>query len=255
MRVGLYQTPSPAGDLSAGFDILNAALSGAATAGADMLVLPELFLPGYNSTTATAPVGWDTVHERLAEACRNHGVGMTIGLPEYLDGTVYNSAFAFGADGAVLANYRKIQLFGPREGALFTPGDQLVVFDYLGTRFGILICYDVEFPEHVRALARAGAEVILVPTANMMPFINVNQIQVPGRALESAVTIVYANYNGSEGDLDYVGHSLIAGQDGYPLAAKANSTGLLVADLPTGLLENGIPFSTQLSDYRPAKAP
>lgn len=255
MRIGLYQAPSPAGDIPAGFSVIEAALAGAAEAGVDMLVMPELFLPGYNAVSPTKPEGWDAVLPRLGALCHSHGVALTIGLPEYTQSAVYNSAYAIGADGVVLASYRKVQLYGPREAALFAPGDQLVVFDYRGTRFGLLICYDVEFPEHVRALVRAGAEAVLVPTANMMPFVNVNLIQVPGRSLESAVTIAYANFCGSEGDLTYVGCSVIAGPDGYPLAMKGTGEGLLVAELPSDLLENGIPFSTQLADYRPAKAP
>jgi len=255
MRIGLYQTPSPAGDIPAGFAVIQTALCAAAQAGIDMLVLPELFLPGYNAVTATPPDGWGNTLPRLTQICAAHGVGLTIGLPEYDGGAVYNSAYAFDADGVILAKYRKVQLFGPREKSLFTPGDQLVTFEYRGTRFGLMICYDVEFPEHVRALTRAGATAILTPTANMMPFVNVCLMQVPGRAMENGVTIVYANYNGAEGDLTYVGHSVISGPDGYPLAAKANSTGLLMAELPTGLGENAIPYSTQLADYRPAKAP
>ncbi len=130
-----------------------------------------------------------------------------------------------------------------------------MVFDFKGTRFGLMICYDIEFPEHVRALARAGAQVILTPTANMMPFVNVNRIGVPSRAYENAVTVVYANLTGNEGDLDYVGQSLIAGPDGLPLARMGDEEGLLVVDVPTGIGASGIPLSTQLTDYRPAKAP
>ena len=187
--------------------------------------------------------------------CRAHGVAMTIGLPEYDGLDVYNSAYVIGADGEDLARYRKVQLFGPRENAIFTHGDQLVVFDYQGIRFGLMICYDVEFPEHTRALARAGATVILTPTANMMPFVTVADIQVPGRALENGVTIVYANYCGSEGDLTYVGDSLICGPDGYPLGRMGKEAGLLSVDLPEGQMPSGIPLSTQLRDYRLAKEP
>ncbi|SMY07527.1 carbon-nitrogen hydrolase family protein [Flavimaricola marinus] len=255
MRLALYQSRSPAGDIPAGIAILHSALKGAAQSGVDMLVMPELFLPGYNAVTETPPEGWGVVNETVAGLCRTHGVGLTIGLPEYDGPRVYNSAFAFDATGKELARYRKVQLFGPREKRLFTPGEQHVTFDYLEHRFGLLICYDVEFPEHGRALARAGAQVILCPTANMMPYVNVNLIQVPGRALENGITIVYANYTGTEGDLTYVGYSVIAGPDGYPLGSKGKGEGLVVAEQPTDLLENGIPFSTQLSDYRPAKEP
>ena len=235
--------------------MIDAALGHAAAAGVEMLVMPELFLPGYNAVTEDKPESLDEAIARLPLLCANYGVALTIGLPEYAADGVFNSAFAWGADGAALASYRKVQLYGPREHALFTPGDQLQVFDYKGTRFGLMICYDIEFPEHARALTRAGAKAILTPTANMMPFVNVSIIQVPGRALENAVTIVYANYTGSEGDLDYVGYSVISGPDGYPLASKAKGEGLLVADLPTGLLENAIPFTTQLADLREAKPP
>jgi len=224
----------------------------AANANVDMLTLPELFLPGYDACVK----GGDMPDEsRVADMCAKHGVALTIGLPEQSGDRLYNASISFAADGSILARFRKVQLFGPAEAAIFTPGDQHVVFDYMGTRFGVLICYDVEFPEHVRALVKAGAKVILVPTANMMPFINVNLIGVPGRAFENGVTIVYANYTGSEGSLDYTGHSQIAGPDGYALAAKGMGQGLITAEVPDDLLENGIPFSTQLADYRPVKDP
>lgn len=255
MRLGLYQSRSPAGDIPAGLAILSTALAAAAQSRVDMLVMPELFLPGYNSVTATPPEGWDEVETTIAGLARTHGVGLTIGLPEYDGPRVYNSAMAYGADGTELARFRKVQLFGPREHGLFTPGDRHVTFDYKGQRFGLLICYDVEFPEHTRALARAGVKVVLCPTANMMPFVNVNLITVPSRAAENAMTVVYANYTGSEGDLTYVGYSVIAGPDGYPLGSEAKGEGLVVAELPDGLLENAIPFSTQLADYRPVEDP
>lgn len=252
MILALYQAASPAGDIPAGLATVETALGHAAEAGAGMLAMPELFLPGYNAVEAVPPEGWDDVAPTLARLCRRHGVALAIGLPEYTGEAVYNAAFVWSGTGEELARYRKVQLFGPREAALFTPGERLVTFDHGGVRFGLLICYDVEFPEHVRALARAGAQAILVPTANMMPFVNVNQILLPARAAENAVTIAYANYCGSEGDLDYVGMSAISGPDGYPLACMGARPGLLVAALPSGWSEHGIPAATQLADYRPA---
>lgn len=255
MRLALYQATSPAGNIPAGLSVVDGALAGAAAAGADMLVMPEAFLPGYNAVTTAPPAGWAVVHPALADMCRRHRTGLTIGLPDYTDGAVFNTALTLADDGTQIASYRKIQLFGDAEAALYTPGDQLVTFDFRGTRFGLLICYDVEFPEHTRALARAGAEVILVPTANMMPFVNVNQIVVPARAAESAITIVYANYCGAEGALTYTGLSGIFGPDGYALAAKGTNSGLIVEDVPDGWSEHGIPAATQLTDLRPAKEP
>ncbi|MDE0697497.1 MAG: nitrilase [Boseongicola sp.] len=249
MIVGLYQAPQP-GNVQEGIATINAALSAGAQSGADMLVLPDAFLPGYTAVAREIPKAWDEIQEDIANLCRRHKVGLTIGLPEYVEDRLFNSAHAFADDGRPLASYRKIQLFGPDEQALYTAGDAYVTFAFKGTRFGLLICYDAEFPEHVRHLARLGAEVILVPTANMMPFVNVNQILIPARAAESAVTIVYANYCGTSGGLEYVGLSAIHGPDGYPLGAKGAGEGLVVAELPDGWSEHGIPLSSQLDDLR-----
>jgi len=255
MILGLYQAPSPAGDIAGGLAVIDDALGKAAEAGVEMLTMPELFLPGYNSTKATPPVGWGEIEGQVSALAAKHGVALCIGLAEYADGKAYNSAFVYGDDGAELARFRKLQLFGPGEQAIFEFGDKHCLFDYRGHRFGVLICYDVEFPEHTRALARAGVQTIIVPTANMKPFINVNQITVPARALESKLNIVYANYTGVEGDLDYVGHSAIFAPDGYLLGGKGFGTGLVIAEAADQSGENGIPLSTQFEDYRPVEPP
>lgn len=250
MIVGFYQCPSPKGDMDAGFKTIETALHAASEAHVDMLVLPEAFLPGYGATPPTAPPDWSMVETRLSELCLRFETALTIGLPEYHLGQVFNSAAAFSSGGDMLARYRKIQLFGETENALYQAGNEYVVFDYLGKRWGLLICYDVEFPEHVRALAQKGAEIILVPTANMMPFVNVSEILVPSRAAENGVSIVYANYCGPEGDLTYTGLSVICGPDGYPMARKEIGTGLCVAELFDTHRQPDIPVSTQLADLK-----
>jgi predicted amidohydrolase len=252
VRIGCYQCASPAGDISKGLALIDGALAQASGDDIDMLVMPELFLPGYNAVTQTKPDGWDDVHTKLKQLCSTHGVALTIGLPNYTSNEIFNTAYAFDPDGRCLAKYRKVQLFGPREERIFKAGDQLCAFEYMGTTFGLLICYDIEFPEHVRALARAGASVVLTPTANMEPFINVCTTLVPARALENAISVAYANYTDREGDLTYVGHSVIAGPDGTALAAHGVGEGLITAQLPT---QAEIPLSTQLVDYRPARSP
>lgn len=244
MLLGLYQTKSPAGDVPAGLSTIEKALSEAAAASVDMLVMPELFLPGYGA--AVGGTHYEGLIEMAQDAAKAHGLALVMGVPDQGE----NAAFAFGPDGGVLARYAKIQLFGEAEAEAFHPGKAYAVFEYMGVRIGLLVCYDVEFPEHVRALKRLGAEVILVPTANMMPFVNIHTIAVPARALENAVTIVYANYCGSEGDLTYTGLSGIFGPDGYLVAGKAQGEGLCVAELPGPWREHDIPLSTQLSDLK-----
>ena len=251
MKLGLYQCEAPDGDLGRGLAAIETALAEAAAAGVDMLTMPEVFLPGYASDISPPPEGMAAAMARLSEMVAAHGVGLTIGVAEYGE-RVWNTAYAYGRDGAVIASYRKVQLWAEREQALYDPGDALTLFEFEGRRLGILICYDVEFPEHTRALARAGAEAILVPTANPKPFANVNEVAVPARALESGLTIVYCNYTGVERGVEYGALSVIAGPDGRPLARMGEETGLIAADLPgpdDPAMET--PFSTQFEDLRP----
>jgi len=115
---------------------------------------------------------------------------------------------------------------------LFSQGDDLVpVIEWNGWRIGMLICYDIEFPETVRRLALEGAELILTPTALMSPWTTVADLIVPARAYESQLYIAYANFCGSEYEQHYVGHSCIVGPDGDNLAKAADKEAMLLATL------------------------
>ncbi len=249
MRLALWQGPSPAGNLETALETLTRALNAAGAMGADVLVAPEIYFPGYNQPTvaAQALTQDSAAIGALRHAAQTAGCALVVGYAERVAGTVFNSALAIGADGALLANYRKIQLYGPREAALYVPGDTYVTFTLGSVKAAILICYDVEFAPHVKALADQGTQVILVPTANMMPFTHVVRHTVPAMAANHGVSIVYANYCGVEGDLTYVGGSLIAGPHGEVLAQAGEGPALLMADLPA---RDAYRLSTQASDLR-----
>lgn len=249
LRVALMQAASPAGDIDAAMAALEPALLAAGAAGAAMLVVPETWLPGYNSPRIAelALVAGAAWQDRLAAMCRHAGCGLVLGYAEAAGDAVYNAALALAADGSVLARYRKIQLYGPREAAIYRPGDAYAVFDLAGIKAALLICYDIEFAPHVAALASAGVTLILVPTANMLPFTHVMTATVPAMAANHGVAIVYANYCGVEGDLTYAGGSLIAGPHGEVVAQAGSGPTLLIADLPT---RDPARLSSQAQDFR-----
>ena len=249
MRLALWQGPSPEADLDRACTQAESALAAAAALGATALVLPELWLPGYNRPDlATRALARDSAPlRRLAAAARAQQTTLVLGYAEQEDDRLYNSAACFGPDGALLAHYRKVQLYGPREAALFTPGDRLETFALNGETAAILICYDVEFAPHVKSLADRGVRVILTPTANMQPFTHVARHTIPAMAANHGVAIVYANYCGTEGDLTYVGGSLIAGPHGEVLAQAGETPALLIADLPP---RDPARLSTQSADFR-----
>lgn len=249
LRVALMQAASPAGDLDAAMAALEPALLAAGAAGAAMLVVPETWLPGYNcpriaELALVAGAAWQ---DRLAALCRRAGCGLVLGYAEKTGETVYNAALALAADGSVLAQYRKIQLYGPREAALYRPGEAYAVFDLAGIKAALLICYDIEFAPHVAAMAAAGVTLILVPTANMLPFTHVMTATVPAMAANHGVAIVYANYCGVEGELTYAGGSLIAGPHGEVVAQAGSGPALLIADLPA---RDPARLSSQAQDFR-----
>lgn len=249
MRLALWQGTSPASDLEAGLTAAETALAAAAAMGAAALVLPEVWLPGYNQDgiPGKALASDSAPMRRLARAAGAAGCALVVGYAERDGARVFNSAACFGPDGASLANYRKIQLYGPRERAIYTPGDAYVTFPLGGETAALLICYDVEFAPHVKALADRGVTVILNPTANMAPFTHVVRHTVPAMAGNHGLSIVYANYCGAEGDLAYVGGSLIAGPHGEVLAQAGDHPALLIADIPP---RDPARLSTQSADLR-----
>lgn len=249
MRLALWQGTSPAADIDTACTQAEAALAAAAALGAAALVLPEVWLPGYNQSDIPArALTLDSPPlQRLAAAARRHRSALVVGYAERDGDRLYNSAACYGPDGALLLNYRKVQLYGPREAALFTPGDSLPTFRLGEETAAILICYDIEFAPHVKSLADRGVTMILVPTANMAPFTHVPRATVPAMAANHGVTIAYANYCGTEGDLTYVGHSVITGPHGEILAQAGETPALLVTDLPR---RDPSCLSTQAADFR-----
>ncbi len=249
MRLAVLQTTSPAGDATSALATLAPALMAAGAAGASALVAPETFLPGYNCNTIAAlaqPRGgaW---HQALATLARNAGCALVTGYAERDGAQVHNAAVAFDATGVEIAHYRKLQLYGPREAALYQPGNAYETFDLADTSAAILICYDIEFAPHVAALSARGVSLILVPTANMAPFTHVVDVTVPTMAANHGLAIAYANYCGTEGDLTYVGGSQIIGPHGEVLARAGTGPALLIADIPE---PDPARRSTQAADFR-----
>lgn len=258
MRIALLQCAPGAPDVGAGLARLDRHAAAAAAAGAALLVTPEMFLTGYAiGAEAVArlaePADGPAAHA-VAALCRAHGLGILYGYPERgADGAVHNSVQLIGADGVRLANTRKTHLFGGVDRAQFTAGAALSpVVTFGGFRLGFAICYDIEFPEVARALALAGAEAVLVPTANMTPFESVATRLVPARAEENAVFVAYANYVGREADFQYCGLSCAVAPDGSDLArADAVSETLVLADLERDRLDSARARVSYLADRRP----
>jgi predicted amidohydrolase len=226
----------------------------AAAQGVGLVIFPELFLSGYNAGAAIAdlaePADGPSAKAIGALAACN-GAAVLYGYPEREGRRIYNSAQLIDGSGRSIANYRKTHLYGRWERRVFTPGEALVTARVAGLRIGILICYDVEFPEAVRALALAGAELVAVPTALVQPFDVVARTLVPARAMENQLYVAYAGLCGSEGELGYCGLSCIVGPDGRDLARAGRRPGLFCAAIDSAAIAASRRLNPYLRDRRP----
>ncbi len=252
MRLAVCQASATLGDKAKNIATISKAAKAAACWGTDLLALPELFLTGYNIGSRTAELAEAANGPSLnavADIAAREGCAICVGFAERDGNTVFNSSVLFDAQGNLVALYRKIHLFGPKEQQLFTAGDELVVARLGDRAIGMAICYDIEFPEFARALKRRGADLIVAPTANMHPYVEVPTTFVRARALENGLFVAYANHCGSEADVEYTGMSGISGPDGLDLArAGVRGEALLLAELPTGYPPGSV--STQIEDRR-----
>lgn len=221
LTLALWQTPYAANTEQALGQLDNAA-TGAKALGADLLLCPEMCLTGYaigaEQVKALAEASDGPVAQAVAAIARRHQIAIVYGYPErhpHGDRKPFNAAQAIAPDGQVIGHYRKTHLFGEIDRVQFSPGDAAsLVFEWRGWRLGLLICYDVEFPEAVRGIALQAADAVLVPTANMVGFDEVPNLLVPARACENRLFVAYANACGSESAVHYGGLSTAAGPGG-----------------------------------------
>ncbi|MEV5510281.1 carbon-nitrogen hydrolase family protein [Streptomyces orinoci] len=257
LRIALFQGPSgvPA-STDETLSALETAARRAAAGGARLLLTNELYLTGYalgEEVRDRAEAADGPSARAVARIAAEHGLAICYGYPERAGERLFNSSALIGPSGEPLACYRKTHLFGAYETAHFTPGEAAVVQAELdGLRLGLLTCYDVEFPEPVRAHALAGTEVLLVPTALMRPYEIVPHTIVPARAWESQLYIAYANRCGPEGDFTFAGLSCLAAPDGTVRArASADRSDLILGDIDPQLLRASRAENTYLTDRRP----
>lgn len=255
MRIALLQTEGHPGDVAGNLALLDDAASRAKTDSADLLIAPEMFLTGYNIGDRTTDLaepqdGPSAAH--IAGLARGRGLAIVYGYPERSGDRIYNAALAIGPDGSALVNYRKTHLYGAEENQLFRAGDGTMAIARIGDfSVGLLICYDVEFPETVRLLALAGCDLIVVPTALMQPPNRIPDLLVPARACENQVFVAYANRCGVEGSLTYVGQSTVAGPDGAVVVQAGREAALLLVELDKERIAEVRNSYTYIKDRRP----
>ena len=247
MRVAAAQIEAVPLDAAANRELTTAAIAAAAADGAELVILPELVACGYVldaegiAELAEAGDGTGTVVSAWRAAAREHGIAVIGGYAERDGDDLYNAVAVIGPDGEPLGAYQKLHLFG-REHDIFARGNRgMPVFEIAGMSVGVLVCYDLRFPETMRLLALDGATLIAVPTAWVagfdarVPADDESIGQIDGALVQANLNQVFvacADQSGSHGETTLLGRSLIISPYGDAIAGPlpARGGGLIVAD-------------------------
>lgn len=222
VRVALAQFTAVLGDVAQNLQNGVSLVKEAAAEHADIIVFPELCFTGYQLQMLGERVHslsdqWNgEIEDTLKNAARDANLNIITGLCENINGTYYNTACLYNRQGERSGCHRKNFAFGA-ERDFFSNGQDLQVFDTDFGRIGILICYDIGFPETARQLSLAGAEILFFPSAWRIEDERAWELNVASRALENQVYTVGVNHAGQFGDLRLFGRSYACGPTGNVL--------------------------------------
>jgi predicted amidohydrolase len=226
---------------------------------ADLLVLPELCLTGYNfiskdEARQLAETAQGPSIKALRQLSKKTGTALVAGFAERSEKKLYNSAALIRPSGKTEV-YRKTHLFF-NEKNIFSPGNTGFMVHKLGCyRIGLMICFDWFFPEAARTLSLRGAQIICHPANLVLP--NCPR-SMPTRALENRVYTITANRTGREKrgklDLSYIGQSTMAGPEGRVLlraGVKRECAGVVDIDPKKADNKKVTPLNDLFQDRRP----
>ena len=247
MRLALAQLEIEGGTVDANCERAEAAIAAAAERGADLVALPEIFNVGYfafDSYRREAESLTGPTLTRMADAAREHGVGVLAGTivedlaatetaPTPAEEGLANTAVLFDRDGERLSVYRKHHLFGyeSAETKMLVPGETLGVAEFEGVSVGMTTCYDLRFPELYRDIAEAGADLVLVPSAWPYPRVEHWKLLPRARAVENQFFVATINGAGDFEDASLLGRSTAYDPWGTTLASTGDDADLVVTDV------------------------
>ena len=195
-KVAILQTRAEISNIKRNIDTIICYMEEASKNGADILLLPECFVTGYE-----LPIPYeksiscdDEVIMKICQVAKEHNIGVV--LTSFTKGKTQpqNTAFVIDKSGKILMKYSKVHTCDFADEKDVEAGTEFKVCDFDGIKIGIMICYDREYPESARMLMLKGAEIILVPNdcGSMKPRLQA----LSTRAYENMVGIAMANANG-----------------------------------------------------------
>ncbi len=207
----------------------------------DVILFPEMWNTGYalEQIHELADRQGERTKEMLADFARRHQVNLIAGSVADKQGDhVKNTIYAFDREGRSVAEYSKIHLFRLMdEEKYLASGDLLGRMELEGIPAGLMICYDIRFPELARKLALDGAKILFVPAEWPRPRLHHWRTLLMARAIENQMYVVSCNRVGKSGTTEFFGHSMVINPWGEVLAEGGEQEEILQATIDLGEVE------------------
>jgi omega-amidase len=257
LNVSMLQMDIAIGEPDRNFQNLAAMLKNAMKAERkpDVIVFPEMWNTGYalEQIQQLADEDGERTKQFISQFCQDHQVNIIAGsIAEKKGDEVQNTVYIFNRQGELTAHYTKIHLFRLMEEEKFlTSGDQIGLIKLDGITAGVMICYDIRFPELARILALDGAKILFVPAEWPHPRLHHWRTLLMARAIENQMFVVACNRVGISGTADFFGHSLIIDPWGEIIAEGGDQEEIITASIQLSDVDNVRSKIPVFEDRRP----
>lgn len=232
---------------------LNEAIAGESKP--DVIVFPEMWNTGYALTeiNSLADENGEQTIALLSNFSRQHEVNIVGGsVAQKKENGVYNTIFAFDRTGKLINDYSKLHLFRLMdEEKYLQAGDKLGTLELDGVQAGMLICYDIRFPELARSLALQGAQVLFVPAQWPKPRLHHWRTLLIARAIENQMYVIACNRMGVSGEAEFFGHSMVIDPWGEIIAEAGEEDTILRGEIDLALVQKVRSTIPIFEDRRP----
>jgi predicted amidohydrolase len=257
LRLALLQMHIEAGDPERNFgklaELMEKAMENEAKP--DILLFPEMWNTGYalEEIDRLADRDGERTVAMLSEFSKKHGVYIVGGsIAEKRKDGVYNTMLAFDRAGARIGDYSKIHLFRlMAEEKHLQAGDKAGRLSIQGAEAGMMICYDIRFPELARKLALDGAKLLFVPAEWPNPRLHHWRTLLTARAIENQMYVIACNRMGQSGETTFFGHSMVIDPWGEIIAEAGEDESILFADIDLALVDEVRTRIPVFEDRRP----
>ncbi|MFC6332223.1 carbon-nitrogen family hydrolase [Paenibacillus septentrionalis] len=257
LKFAIIQMNVKVGDVAHNMKVLQEKLNKAVAENdkPDVILFPEMWNTGYALTEIEelADIEGQKTIELLSTFAQTHNVNIVGGSisQKKADG-VYNTIFAFDRNGELINDYSKLHLFRLMdEEKYLQAGNELGNLEIDGVQAGMMICYDIRFPELARSLALEGAQVLFVPAQWPKPRLHHWRTLLTARAIENQMYVVACNRMGQSGDTEFFGHSMVIDPWGEIVVEAGEEDVILTGEIDLSVVDKVRSTIPIFEDRRP----